>query len=188
MKRQLHGALLPLTSLRENPRQSMDAKTGLLLVRNQISCPKAAMKTVAMLKNDTYRKTVLKQQEDIIPPRKKRTKDSKGNVFILVLPREAEEQMEQSLEAACSFCRFICGAGLGRACGSSHTVALSSQDTSSHSAARAFCPSALPPVWTADLPVFRLFDWLWYFSRRKVHILMWLNLWVFPSVAPGQLS
>lgn len=91
----------------------MDAKTGLLLVRNQISCPKGAMKTVLILKNDTYMKTVLKQQENIIPPRRKHTKDSKGNVFILVLPREAEEQMEQSPVAVCSFCRFISGAGLG---------------------------------------------------------------------------
>lgn len=90
----------------------MDAKTGLLLVRNQISCPKGAMKTVLILKNDTYMKTVLKQQEDIIP-RRKRTKDSKGKVFILVLPREAEEQMEQSPVAVCSFCWFISGAGLG---------------------------------------------------------------------------
>lgn len=166
----------------------MDAKTGLLLVRNQISCPKGAMKTVVILKNDTYVKTVLKQQEDIIPPRKKRTKESKGNVFILVLPREAEEQMEQSPVAVCSLCPFISGAGLGLACGSCHTVALSSQDISSHSAALSFCPSALPLVWIAGLPVFSLFDWLWYLSRRKVYILMWLNLWVFPSVAPGHLS
>lgn len=92
VKRQLHGALLPLTSLRENPRQSVDAKTGLLLVRNQISCPKAAMKTVAILKNDTYRKTVLKQQEDIIPPRKKRTTDSKGNVFILIFQEKQKSK------------------------------------------------------------------------------------------------
>lgn len=168
----------------------MDAKTGLLLVRNQISCPKGAMKTVVILKNDTYMNTVLKQQEDIIPPRKKRTKESKGDVFILVLPREAEEQMEQSLVAVCSFCRSITGAGLGLACGSSHThtVALSSQDISSHSAARSFCPSALPPVWTADLPVFSLCDWSGYLSRRKLYILMWLNLWIVPSVAPGHLS
>lgn len=95
-------------------------------------------------------KTVLKQQEDIIPPRKERTKESKGDVLILVLPREAEEQTEQSLVAVCSFCRFISGAD-GLPCGSSHTVALSSPDIGSHSAARSFCPSALPPVWTADL-------------------------------------
>lgn len=88
--------------------------------------------------------TVLKQQEDIIPPRKERTKESKGNVFILVLvlPREAEEQMEPSLVALCSFCRFISGAdGLAR--GSSHTVALSSPDISSH------CSSLLLPLSTA---------------------------------------
>lgn len=141
----------------------MDAKTA-PAGREHISCPKGATKTVVTLKNDTYMMTVLKQQENIVPPRKNIPERAQESYLFGFFHEKQKSKWSREPVTPCAASAGIIGAGPGLVAVHPHRT---SHQTPCHSRGG------------QQASQFSLCLTLWYFSHRKVYVFMWLKLQIF---------
>ncbi|XP_019483564.1 PREDICTED: uncharacterized protein LOC109373824 isoform X2 [Hipposideros armiger] len=151
----------------------MDARTA-PAGREHISCPKGATKTVVTLKNYTYMMTVLKQQENIVPPRKNIPERAQESYLFWFFQEKQKSKWKRACDTMCGFRRY--NRSRTRAGGGPPAQDITSDTLQLAPSAPQHCHSR----GGQQASQFSLCLTLWYFSHRKVYVFMWLKLQIFP--------